>query len=165
MIKSVRSIFLSLLLIPTLYAQESEVTNPLGCKNVGYRYRLKTIELLPGEQGPKQTMYFFRNESNQPIALHQMRQEDSARSLFINHTIAPQQWAVLAANENVIKFICSIPTSKSEFGQVVDCQDHVRICQNTQVRFGLNNKGNFWIVRNSSKNEALRQVVNYGIIP
>lgn len=147
------------------FAKEDETTNPLGCQNVGYRFKLKTLHLLPGEHGPKQTMYFIYNFGNAPVALYQMRSEDSSRSLYINHTIPPHRWSVLAANENIIRFICSIPTSKSEYGNVIDCAHSLKVCQNTGVRFGLNNKGNFWIVRDNSKNEALRQVVHYGIIP
>lgn len=146
-------------------AKEDESANPLGCQNTGYRFTLKTLELFPGENGPHQTMYFFYNLSNQSVILHQMRREESARSMYINHTMMPSHWSVLAANENVIRFICSIPNKRSDYGDVVDCANYVKVCKNTQVRFGLNNKGNFWIVDNNSKNGALRQVVYYGIIP
>jgi hypothetical protein len=147
------------------FAKEDETTNPLGCQNTGYEFKLKVLNIKAGEHGPQQTMYFLYNFGAAPIALHQMRNEDSSRSLYINHTIQPYKWAVLAANENTLRFICSIPTKKSNYGDVVDCAESIKVCQNTQVRFGLNNKGNFWIVGNNTKNEALRQVVHYGIIP
>lgn len=155
----------SLCLSYPTFAKEDEATNPLGCQNTGYRYKLKTLDLLPGEHGPHQTMYFLYNFRDQPVNLYQMRSNESARSLYINHAIPPHRWAVLAASENKIRFICSIPDKKSEYGNVVDCAESIKVCQNTGVRFGLNNKGNYWIVGNNSKNEALRQVVHYGIIP
>jgi hypothetical protein len=166
---NIKNMFLMLILLLGLtnlsFAKEDEATNPLGCQNTGYRYKLKTLDLLPGEHGPHQTMYFLYNFRDEAVNLYQMRNEDSARSLYINHVIPPHRWAVLAANENIIRFICSIPKKKSEYGNVVDCADSIKVCQNTGVRFGLNNKGNYWIVGNNSKNEALRQVVHYGIIP
>ena len=156
--------FLSLALFSySLYAEESEIANPIGCVDADYKYRLKTLNLLP--EANTQTMYFFYNLRTEPITLYQMLGEESTRSMFINHTIEPNKWAVLAVSEQNMRFICTIPNNEDDFGNVVDCRDSVKVCHDKDVRFGLNNKGNFWLVGSNSKNGALRQVVYYGIIP
>lgn len=157
-----------LLALPFISQAQKEDENryPIGCLDTGYYYKMKTITLMPHEKGTNdQGMYFFHNISNQPVDMYQMRGEESDRSLYLNHTIKPNQWAVLATSENTVRFICARPVAKKSYGQVVDCTDHVKICQFTNVRFGLNNKGNYWIVDNTDRNSAVRGVVYYGIIP
>ena len=94
-----------------------------------------------------------------------MRRADSSRSLYMNHTIAPHQWAVLSTNELQLEFICAVSGSKSRYDRVVFCGQSTVVCQDTGVRYGLNNKGSYWLVNSNTKNGALRQVVYYGIIP
>ncbi|MCX7115318.1 MAG: endopeptidase IV [Gammaproteobacteria bacterium] len=163
---------ISLLLIlmgtlPThvLLAKENEDNFPTECKTAGYHFKMKTVELAPDQSTQKQAMYFFHNTGSEDLQLYQMRGKDSSRSLYLNHTIHPNQWAVLATSEKVTRYICTHPAPKLTQGKIVDCADSVKICQFTHVRFGMNNKGNYWIVDNTDKNSALRGIVHYGIIP
>ena len=148
-----------------LESKVDESKNPTGCMDTGHHYILKTVLLKPGEAGAQQSLFFFYNKLNQPLNLFQTRGEDSSRSLFLNHTIQPHQWAVLAASEKSFRFICATPSAKKRYGQVVSCADSVKICEFTSVRYGMNNRGNFWMVGNSSRNGALSGVVHYGVIP
>lgn len=138
---------------------------PLGCYNAGYQFDLKTLRLLPGEAGERQSMYFIFNTLNQKISLYQMRNEESSRSMYLNHVINARQWAVLSTSEKQVKFICTVPEAKSNYGKIVDCSESVQVCEYTNVRYGLNNRGNYWIVNSNTRNGALREVVHYGIIP
>ncbi|CEK09913.1 hypothetical protein [Legionella hackeliae] len=139
--------------------------NPLGCYDTGYQFDLKTLHLFPGKAGEIQSMYFLFNSLNQKVNLYQMRDEESSRTMYMNHTIQPGQWAVLSTSEKKVKFICAVPDGKEEYGKIVDCADSVRVCEYTNVRYGLNNRGNYWIVNSNTRSGALREVVHYGIIP
>lgn len=161
-----RGVVLSLFLISTAFAKESDnSTAPIGCLDTGYHYHMKTLTLHPHESGQEQNLYFFHNLTPTPLNLYQMRGEESGRSVYLNHTIQPNRWAVFATSEKTVRFICSVPDKKFSHGKVINCADQVKVCQFTRVRFGLNNKGNFWMVDNTDKNSAVREVVRYGIIP
>lgn len=145
---------------------EDEQKNPLGCQDVGYQYDLKTLTLTPNAGGSKQTMYFFYNKSGKAVSLYQMRNPDSSsHSLRLNHTLSPKLWAVMSLIEPEAKFICAVDNPKYPEGEVVDCSEHVKVCEFTKVIYGLNNRGNFWMVEANSRNGALRDVVRYGVIP
>ncbi|MDI9819098.1 MULTISPECIES: endopeptidase IV [unclassified Legionella] len=139
--------------------------NPLGCRDIGYKFELKILRLFPEESGARQSMYFLFNTLNQKVNLYQMRDGESSRSMFLNHAINPRQWAVFATSEKQVKFICTVPDGKQSYGKIVDCSDSLRVCEYTNVRFGLNNRGNYWIVHSNTRNGAIREVVQYGIIP
>ena len=126
---------------------------------------MKTLTLTPAETGQHQTLYFFHNITDDRISLSQMRTTDSNRSLYLNHTIEPNQWAVLATNEKSVRFICAIPGAKKPYGEVVSCQQTIHPCASTHVRFGLNNRGSFWMVGNTTRNSAIQAVLHYGVIP
>lgn len=150
------------------FAEAEEKDNnklPLGCRDTGYQFELKTLHLLPGKSGDRQSMYFLFNTLGQPVSLYQMRDEESSRSMYLNHAIHPRQWAVLSTSEKQVKFICTIPDKKSRYGKIVDCSESLTVCEYTNVRYGLNNRGNYWIVNSNTRNGALREVVRYGIIP
>lgn len=184
---------LSIVLTPIMVAHagtpvDEATRNPLGCRNTGYQFQLNTLSFItvpkasalltidslwgdgvaekhPAPASDRQSLYFVLNESNKPVHLYQMHAEESNRSTYLNHTIAPKQWAVLATSEPKVKYICTVDQAKSTYGQVVPCQDHVRICEYTRVRFGLNNRGNFWVVNSNTRGGAVAEVVHYGIIP
>lgn len=157
---------LSFLVAPLALAEEKENDKPpIGCRDVGYRFDLKTLDLLPDIEGDSQSMYVLYNTSGQSVNLYQMRKEESARSTFLNHVIGPKQWAVLSTSEKKVKFACSVPKSKSEYGEVIDCAETLRVCEYVNVRYGMNNRGNYWLINSSSKNGAIREIVHYGIIP
>lgn len=139
---------------------------PLGCRDMGYQHDLMLLKLQPELSGvERQTMYFLFNDTQKPLNLYQVRNSESLYNVFLNHTINPKQWAVLSMSEPHMKFICTNNDSKNKYGQIVDCAQTLKVCEFNKVVFGLNNRGNFWIVKNNSRNGALRDVVRYGIIP
>lgn len=138
---------------------------PTGCRPVGYEEKLKVLSLFPGKEGALQSMYFFYNSSPQTVSLYQMRDKDSEYSTRYNHSIRARSWAVLAVGEPNVKFICALGDGKKSYGQILDCAETIKVCEYVHVKFGLNNKGNYWIVDSSSRNGAVSEVVHYGIIP
>jgi hypothetical protein len=146
-------------------AQKEESRFPIGCRPVGYKQHLKVLSLFPGKEGALQSLYFFYNTLPQTISLYQMRDEDSEYSTRVNHTIGPKQWAALATGEPTVKFICTLGDGKASYGKIVDCNDTVKVCEYVNVKFGMNNKGNFWIADGNTRNGAVNEVVHYGIIP
>jgi hypothetical protein len=138
---------------------------PIGCHNKGYQFDLTTLQLLPGNHSDNQSMYFLFNDLNQPVNLFQMRNEESSRSVYLNHGIGAHEWAVLSTNEKQIKFICTVYSKKYHYGQIIDCSRSLRVCEYSNVRYGLNNRGNYWLLNSSTRNSAVSAVVNYGIIP
>jgi hypothetical protein len=144
---------------------EKETRFPIGCKSVGYEHYLRALLLFPGKEGALQSMYFMYNKLPQTISLYQMRDKDSEYSTRYNHSIKGSSWAALAVGEPNVKFICSLGDGKKDYGQVVDCAETIKVCEYVHVKFGLNNKGNFWIVDSNTRNGAVNEVVHYGIIP
>jgi hypothetical protein len=138
---------------------------PIGCRDEGYKFDLEALHLLAGSNGEHQSMYLLRNQSNHQLNLFHMRGEESSRSMFLNHVIGPNEWGILSTGEKKVKFICTIPDKKSPYGQVVDCAANLLVCEYTNVRYGLNNRGNFWLNNSSTRNGAVSAVVHYGIIP
>jgi hypothetical protein len=148
-----------------LAKKKDENRFPIGCRPVGFEQSLKVVTLYPGKEGALQSMYFVYNKLSEPISLYQMRDKDSEYSLRMNHTVKGSSWAVLATGEPKVKFICALGDGKKEYGKIVDCGETVKICEYVNVKFGLNNKGNFWIVDSNTRNGAVSEVVHYGIIP
>ncbi|MFA5960639.1 MAG: endopeptidase IV [Tatlockia sp.] len=138
---------------------------PIGCRNTGYDFVLQTLHLSPGGNGLNQSMYFLYNQSNQAITLYQMRSEDSARSLYLNHVIGAHEWGIFSTGEKQVKYICTVPNRNMTYGQVVDCAQSLTVCEYVNVKYGLNNRGNFWLANSSTRNGAVNAVVHYGIIP
>ena len=146
-------------------AEEKEDKRPLGCRDVGYRYDLNTLALLAEGTGDRQSLYFIYNSLNKPVNLYQMRHEESTHSTFLNHVIRAGQWGALATSEKELKYICTVDDPKSSYGKIINCSEAVKVCEYARVKFGLNNKGNYWIVSSNSRNGAVRDVTYYGIIP
>ncbi|MDF1757308.1 MAG: endopeptidase IV [Legionellaceae bacterium] len=144
---------------------KSKIRSPLGCKNVGYNFQLNVVNILPEDVGDRQSLYFVYNRLNKPVKLFQMLKSSSTRSTYLNHEIRPNQWAVLATGEKEIKYICTVADKKSVHGKVVDCSKSLKICEYARVKFGMNNRGNYWLVKNASRGRAVGDVVRYGIIP
>lgn len=138
---------------------------PIGCRPVGFEQSLKVLSLFPGREGALQSMYFFFNQSPQPVSLYQMNDQTSAYSTRFNHTIRGNSWAVLATGEPLVRFICSQGDGKADYGKILDCAETIKVCEYVNVKFGLNNKGNLWIVDSNTRNGAVNEVVHYGIIP
>lgn len=144
---------------------KDQTRNPIGCRDVGYKENLKVISLFPGKEGALQSMFFFFNKLPETVSLYQMREKDSEYSTRYNHSIRGNSWAVLATGEPLVKFICTLGDGKTSYGKIVDCAQSIKICEYVNVKFGLNNKGNFWIVDSNTRNGAVSEVVHYGIIP
>lgn len=147
------------------FAKDSEDRRPLGCKDLGYQFDLKVLRLLPPETGDRQSLYFLYNTQTKPINLYQMREEDSTRSMYLNHVIRPHQWAVLSTSETEVRYICTINDAKSNYGKVVDCAESLNVCEYARVKYGMNNRGNYWLVDSNSRAGAVSDVLHYGIIP
>lgn len=144
---------------------DEELKSPLGCRDMGYKFELNTLKFLPEEVGERNSLYFVYNKNNQPLKLYQMRNDESARSTYLNHVISPHQWAVLSTSEKYLKYICTIDDVKSSFGRIVNCGENLKICEYINVKFGLNTRGDYWLVKSNSKGGAIQQVLWYGIIP
>lgn len=146
-------------------AIKEETRFPIGCKPVGYQHRLKVLSLMPGKEGALQSLFFFYNKLPQTVSLYEMKDASSEYSTRVNHTINPSQWAALATGEPLVKFICTLGDGKQSYGKIVDCADAINVCEYVNVKFGLNNKGNFWVSDGNTRNGAVNDVVHYGIIP
>lgn len=140
---------------------------PLGCRDMGYSQELKALRLQPEPVGERQTLYFLFNSSPNPVSLYHMRDKESMYSVNLSHTMNPKQWAVLSSSEHQVNFLCTVPDKalKSPYGKIVDCGEYLKVCEYNHVIFGLNNRGNFWVVKNNTRNGAVGDVVRYGIIP
>lgn len=144
---------------------DDEIKAPIGCRDAGYQFDLKTLVLKPASVGERNSLYFVFNSLNKPVRLHHMRKDHEASKLHLNHTIQPRKWAVLSTCEKKLNYICTLEDGKTPYGKIVDCADSLKVCEFARVKFGLNNRGNHWLVNSSSKNGAVRSVVYYGIIP
>lgn len=168
--KSVWMFLVTCGLIGSAWAAEVEkpeemARNPLGCRNVGYQYRLNTLQLMPHQEGEPQSLYFLYNSTSQPLKLYQMSGEKSITSTALTHTIPAHQWAALATGLKDVKFLCAVNASDNQLGKVVSCRETVKVCEFAKTRFGLNNKGNYWVSHGNTRGGAVADVVYYGIIP
>jgi hypothetical protein len=146
------------------YAQDDS-QRPFGCKKMGYRYVYQILEIEPRAEGDRESLYFFYNRSDEPIKLYQMLGNAAPMKTFLNHILEPKRWAVLITGEENVKYICAKHANEKELGDIVDCQSQLSVCEFPKTKFGLNNRGNFWLVQADSRENAVRQVERYGIIP
>ena len=146
---------------------KSDDKSPLGCRDLGYEFDLKVLKLLPAEAGQRQSLYFIFNALPNNINLYQMLKDESTRSMYLNHTIHPRQWAVLSTSEKELKYICTVDDAKNKtkYGTVVDCAKSLKVCEYARVKYGLNNEGNYWLVNSNTSGGAVNEVIHYGIIP
>jgi hypothetical protein len=144
---------------------EDTSKSPLGCRNLGYQYRLNTLLIQPHNAGENQSLYFFYNRLSQPVKLYHLVGDNTSHSTFLNHTIEPRQWAVLATGEHAVKYLCATHADKDNLGTMISCENSIKVCEFARVKFGLNNRGNFWIVKGNTRAGAVSEVVHYGIIP
>ncbi len=146
-------------------AVKDESKSPLGCRDLGYTFKLNVVEIQPEATGDRQSLYFIFNRLNKPVSLYQMLKEDSTRSLYLNHVIAGQQWSVLSTSEKDMKYICAVDADGSKRGNIVSCSDTIKVCEYARVKYGLNNRGNYWFSASTTAGTAVRDVLHYGIIP
>lgn len=145
--------------------KDEETRFPIGCVPVGYKQELKVLTLLPGEAGERNSMYLVYNKLSRPVTLYNMKERSNYYGVYWNHKIQPNTWSVFSTNEKRVRFICTVDDRKLDYGRIVDCADTLKVCEYPKVKFGLNNRGNLWIVGSSSRNGAVRGIVHYGIIP
>ena len=150
-----KSILASLLLqtsmVAIVAAEDADARRPLGCKDVGYQFELKILRLLPLETADQQSLYLIFNTDSKPVNLYQMRGEDSTRSIYMN--------------EPEVRYICTMNDDKSNYGKVVDCGETLKVCEYARVKYGMNNRGNYWLVNGNTNTGAVYEVLHYGIIP
>lgn len=145
--------------------EKEDDKSPLGCRDIGYQFDLNILTLLPEEAGERQSLYFIYNKLTTAVNVYQMLKDDSTRSMYLNHAIRPKQWAVLSTSESKLKYICTVDDPKLSYGKIVDCGESLKVCEYARVKYGMNNKGNYWVVNSNTKGGAVREVLNYGIIP
>lgn len=165
------TISISLLCLSTCFSAMSfavkpdpEIRNPLGCKNVGYQFHLNVLNILPASVGDDQSLYFIYNRTKEAVNLYQMRQSESSQSVYLNHTIPAGRWAVLSSSENM-KYICTVNDRKYMNGRIIDCGNVLKVCEYARVKYGMNNRGNYWLANGNTRDGAVREVIYYGIIP
>jgi len=156
----IRMIVVLLCLAWQVYADD-ESKQPYACKNVGYRFFMNALELQPRSEGDKESLYFFYNQSDEPLALHHLLGQKAYTQTYLNHQLAPKQWAALILGEKKVRFLCT----QGEDRHIVSCPAHLTVCEFAKTRFGINNRGHFWLVNAASKEQAIRQVERYGIVP
>ncbi len=145
-------------------APDDQSKFPLGCRDQGYTFNLNVLKILPTMTGDRQSLYFVFNRLNTPVSLHQMLGDNNPDRMYLNHVVSPQQWSVLATNQKELKYICAVDDADLKHGKVVDCSESVKVCEFARVKYGLNNRGNYWFFSSNSRNGALSDVTHYGII-
>lgn len=155
---------LMLLSAGVLAAPDDSSRSPLGCRDQGYEFKFNALSIMPTIEGDRQSLYFVFNRSNKPVQMHQMLDDNDPDGVYLNHVINAQQWSVLATNERELKFICAVDATTSSLGNVVDCSETIKVCEFARVKFGLNNRGNYWFLNSNTRNGALSDVTHYGII-
>lgn len=139
---------------------------PPGCVDTGYEKKLKVLTLLPYQTGERNSLYLVYNSLPQTVNLFQMRDGDSLYSMHLNHSIPANRWAGFSTSEPQLKFLCTVADrARGEYGKIIDCGEALKVCELTKVVFGLNNRGNLWMVKGNTRNGAMREIVRYGIIP
>jgi len=46
--------------------QDDDIKNPLGCRDVGYKFDLNVLQILPRSEGDDQSLYFMYNKPITP---------------------------------------------------------------------------------------------------
>ena len=164
--KTARIIGLSLsiaMFIPTLAQAEIEKL-PKGCHDEGYAFNHKALTLMPSKAGNHDSVYFVYNNSPNTINLYQLKSAEEHMGLNINNKIRPFNWGVYSSDESLVRFACSIPSAEYAHGKLVDCQSRLKVCEYTNVKYGLNNKGNYWMSRSNTRGGALRRVNRLGVL-
>lgn len=158
----IRLMVLLFCLILQAYADaDEESRRPYACKNVGYRFFMNTLELQPRSEGDKESLYFFYNQSDEPLLLYHLLGQKAYTQTFLNQQLAPKQWAALILGEKKVRFLCA----QGDDRHIVSCPSNLTVCEFAKTRFGINNRGHFWLVIAASKEQAIRQVEHYGIVP
>jgi hypothetical protein len=159
-------ISLTLIMGSILFSQEILAIEkfPFGCRPVGFSFKYHVLMLSPQSDGGSQSLYLVHNKSPKLVQLYQMRTSEEPYNIHINNEIRSNQWSALATDEKLSKFICTIPKRDSRYGEITDCGSLLELCEYTNVKFSINNHGNYWAVESEPLNEVIRQVIDQGIL-
>lgn len=138
---------------------------PTGCKLVGYGFSNGVLVLTPYHKNieQKQVVYFIQNTSKQEILFSDLRDPSAPYIMHHNNTLKPDQWAVFAADK-ITKFICSNNNKTPNLQSIVDCENTVKVCEYANVKFALNNRGNYWATTNLSMSGAVTEIIQQGVL-
>lgn len=153
-----------MLLCPPLFASVTSPELPRGCHDEGYSFTHKSLTLMPSKAGKNDSVYFIYNNSEQTLNLFQLKSEKENMGLNINNKIEPFHWGVYSTDESLVRFACSVPSPVYDHGQLINCQKALNVCEYTNVKYGLNNRGNYWMSRSNTKNGALKRVNRLGVL-
>ncbi len=137
---------------------------PKGCKHEGYKFKHKMLHLHPREKGNADSVYFILNTSKESINIFQMKDVDSYHGVYTTNQIRPKQWAVYSSDEEKVKFVCTVSSPYYFYGKVVDCKDKLKLCEYTNVKYGVNNRGNYWMAYSTTRNAALKKAHYIGVL-
>ncbi len=137
---------------------------PNGCTSVGHSYSHYTLDLNLDAAGQTHSLYFIYNKSTRTVRFYQMRSDDDGYVMNLNNEIHQFQWGVFAINDHDTKFICTNYDSDYNYGKIIDCETALVVCEYPNVKFAINNYGNYWAVPSSSRSAAIRSVVRQGIL-
>jgi hypothetical protein len=158
---------IAIMISVTAVAKKSKVKRfeyPPGCNQEGYSLDYNVLFLHPHAAGNPASLYFVYNNSKKPVTLYQSQRDDADYIINTNNVVLPKMWAVFATDEQKVKFICAHRNKKYKYGKLIDCSQVIKACEFTNVVFGLNNSGNYWVVTNNTKKGAIRQSVRHGIL-
>lgn len=146
------------------HAKKPPKALPRGCHDEGYSFHHKSLTLMPSKAGKNDSVYFVYNNSGNTINLFQLKSAKDNMGLNINNKIRPYNWGVYSSDESLVRFACTIPSNKYDHGQLVNCQERLKVCEYTHVKYGLNNRGNYWMSRSNTRSGALKRVNQLGVL-
>jgi len=138
---------------------------PTGCKQVGFGFSNGVLVLEPYHKNieQKQVVYFIQNTSKQEILFSDQQDPDAPYIMHHNNTLKPDQWAVFAADK-ITRFICSNNNKIQTLQSIVDCENTIKVCEYANVKFALNNRGNYWAATNLSMSGAVTEIIHQGVL-
>jgi hypothetical protein len=152
------------MLVGTSLASAKGGDAPRGCYDEGYKFDHKMLFLKPHQAGKKDSVYFIYNKSNQSVNLFQARSDGKYHGEGLNNTIGHGQWGAYSTDEKEIKFICTVRDSTRAYGHIVSCKDHFKVCEFSNVTYGVNNRGNYWMAHSTSRSGAIKRANYWGVL-
>ncbi len=137
---------------------------PRGCMQEGYAFQYRMLYLHPPEAGNNDSVYFIFNDSYKDITLRAMSDKNKPNITLFNNRIRAKQWGVFSSDMPRVRFACTVKSDKFAYGNVVDCQKHLKVCEFSDVLYGQNNRGNYWMVGSTTRNSAVRRAIRYGVL-
>lgn len=137
---------------------------PRGCMQEGYNFDYRMLYLHPQSAGGHDSVYFLFNQSGQGVTLRMMSGEKKPNVSLFNNRINARAWGVFSTDMKKVRFICTVRSNKFAYGEVVDCAKHLKVCEFSDVKYGQNNRGNYWMVSSSTRNGAVRRAIRYGVL-